>query len=156
MTTMAWTTVLREPKVAAEAAELQEVVLERRDGPNLVLGSEARHERRERALALVGRLIADWDMFRGASPIAGLEHELPWMAELPPEQRQEFTNEFARILRSAAELKKIELITDCVEDWRATAAVYADPVLRERLRAPLEGGYGARIPRPVTDVEARR
>jgi PHD/YefM family antitoxin component YafN of YafNO toxin-antitoxin module len=144
-TTLAWTTVQRDPKTAATAAEVQDVVLERRDAPNLVLGSEERYNQHRETLRLVGRLYQDWAAAQ--EPLVALQRELPWLGELPPAQQEEFATDFYRTLQSAADLSKLELIAQCLGDWKATAAIYADPTLRDALRAPLSGSGGP-VPRP--------
>jgi hypothetical protein len=146
MTTMAWTTVQREPRVAAEAAERQDLILERRDAGNLVLGTEVRRRRQAVVLVLAGHLLRGW---AEQEPMEqALNDEFPWLIELPEDQRALFRAELVATMLSAAELEQPERIADLVADWKATAAVWADPLLREQLRGALVGGYGEPVAPP--------
>ena len=148
MASIPWTTVQRDPKMAAEAAEAADVVLNRRDAPDLVLGLASRKDEQVAALDAVGRLMAELVSSADRPRVErSLAHQFGWMSLLPPDRRTEFVDEFITTVRGAAELNRLELIAHCLSGWRATAEIYADPELRERLMAALSGA-GQVISRP--------
>lgn len=146
MATMAWTKVQREPKIVAEAAEQQDVILVRRDAENLVLGTELRRRRQAYVLVVAGHLMRSWA--EQASLNEAITREFPWLVEMPEELRVQFRSELLEVTLSAAELDQSERIADLIADWKATAAVYTDPELRNQLSRPLAGGYGKALARP--------
>lgn len=53
-----------------------------------------------------------------------------------------FVEEFTRAIEIAAQLNRWEVMDQVLHEWRATAAIYADPSLSARLTGPFEEDYG--------------
>ncbi|PRW64515.1 DUF6247 family protein [Actinopolyspora mortivallis] len=72
-----------------------------------------------------------------------LEETFPWTDVLPEEERQRFATEFTRTFETAAELERWNVLAQTIREWRATAAVHADPDLHRTLSEPVEEDHGA-------------
>lgn len=113
--------LLRRPKEVTDDVEDGDVLLRRRDEPDLRLSRADRE-----ALA---------DAF-------------PWLEFLPATDRRVFLDEFTRVVTAAAAVDNYEPLTRLVHEWRATAEVHADPRLARRLRRSLEAA-GDRVAPPA-------
>ena len=77
-----------------------------------------------------------------------VERELPWVADLPEDDRRLFAEEMAQLLAEAAQTDNFEEVEQTLREWRATSEIYLDPELAKRLRGP-RSANGERVPRPV-------
>lgn len=59
--------------------------------------------------------------------------EYPWLDQLPQEALPEFAAEFVRAGQAAADLGRSEVLAQILREWKATAAIYTDPDLVDRL-----------------------
>lgn len=80
--------------------------------------------------------------------MAALTEEFPWLSLLPAEELPQFIADFTRSAQIAAEVGQWSVLAQTVREWKATAAVYADPSLLRRLTEPLTEDYGP-VPTPV-------
>jgi hypothetical protein len=145
-----WSELQTDPKkVAAIADQDGGVRVIRRDGANLILTREDRVEQSEAGAVFAARamrqlaqmmLQEDFDGF-----VAALIREFPWIAQLPPEDIRGFIKDFVKALLAAAELMHWQIVEQVVREWKATAAIYADPGLAKRLSTPIADDLG-----PVT------
>ena len=78
--------------------------------------------------------------------------EFPWISVLPSEDIGEFVKDFIRAAGAAAELGQWSVLSQTIREWRATAAVYAEPGLADKLRRPVTDDHGPVRP-PVEPVE---
>ena len=69
---------------------------------------------------------------------------------MPKEEQALFVTEFVRAFQASAEIGQWTLLAQTVREWRATAAVYADPGLVEQLPGPVGDDLGA-VPDPTED-----
>ena len=69
--------------------------------------------------------------------IEALSEEFPWLILLPSAELPQFVADFTRSARISAELGQWSVLAETVREWRATAAVYAEPGLLAQLTAPL-------------------
>ena len=78
----------------------------------------------------------------GVSPADVLREEFPWVDLLPEVERRAFAVDFVRAVGASAELGRWSVLAQVLVEWKATAAVYADPALVEELIRPLESDLG--------------
>lgn len=76
---------------------------------------------------------------------AGRFDEWGWLASLSEAELSAFTSEFVRVVRESATRDDWSAIEQLLVEWKATAAILADPELRIHLTGPIEGDFG-----PVT------
>ncbi len=142
------TTFLRDPHSVVEAVEHRDVVLRRRGGPALRLSLESRSQQGGEGVALLSRLLGDVLAGPARGPLlAALEAELAWTALLPEPEREAFLADFVRTARAAADVGVLSPLVAVLAEWKATAALHADPALAADLRRPLPGDGGP-VPAP--------
>lgn len=147
--TIPYSAFLRGPGAVLPSVEDGDVVLERRDGGDLVLTAGARFEARREGMALATRILrhlARTDPARAAELVG---EELPWLRWLPDEDRAACVGELLADLAAGADTGSLEPFGRSLAAWRATAEVWADPELARRLLAE-RAGDGAEINRPST------
>jgi hypothetical protein len=76
-----------------------------------------------------------------------LREEFPWVDLLPEADRRTFAVDFVRAVGASAELGRWSVLAQVLVEWKATAAVYAEPALTEELTRPLEADLGP-VPAP--------
>ena len=81
---------------------------------------------------------------------AALVDEFPWADVLPEQDRVQFVTDFVRAFQASAEMGQWTSLAQTVREWKATAAVHADPELVEQLSSPLNDDFGA-VPDPTED-----
>ncbi len=144
-----WSELQRDPKSVAALADAGDVRVRRRDGASLLLIREDRADAAGEGAFAAVRALRNVLVH---SPIdvatAALAEEFPWLDLLPPTELAQFVADFTRAAMSAAELSQWSVLARTVREWKATAAVYADPALLHQLTAPLEEDHGA-VPVPV-------
>ena len=69
------------------------------------------------------------------------------MELLPDRDRRQFVADFVRAVSASAELGRWSVLEQVLVEWKATAAVHADPTLVEELARPLDQDLG-RVPAP--------
>lgn len=148
MTEHPFSDLLRSPNVVVSDLERGDVVLRRRDAPDLRLTLAGRDEDRSAAFAMVGRTLRN---LAAHSPDAlgdAVSSEFPWTSLLPPADLEEFLAEFTRSIMAASEIDSFAAVGQLLHEWRATAAVHSDRELAARLSAELRG-EGDAVPQPA-------
>lgn len=140
--------LLRRPKEVTDDLEAGDVLLRRRDEPDLRLSRADREAHRVEAFAAMGRAFRNLAVHSPAALTDALAEALPWIEFLPASDRRLFLDEFTRVVTAAAAVDNYEPLTQIVREWRATAEVHADPKLARRLRRPLEAA-GDRVAAPT-------
>ncbi|MEU0539269.1 hypothetical protein ABZ319_05305 [Nocardia sp. NPDC005978] len=159
VTEVQWSELQRDPKQVALLADQGTVRVRRRDGAPLLLIRE------DRAQATSDGSIAAARALRNV--LSHLPHdiaaralldEFPWVDVMPADAQAEFVRDFARAFQASAELGEWSVLAHMMHEWRATAAIMADPALAEQLSRPIEGDFDAGpVPEPVgEDVDARQ
>ncbi|MDP9404036.1 MAG: DUF6247 family protein [Actinomycetota bacterium] len=138
VTERSFSDLLRHPKDVAADVEDGDVVLRRRDEPDLWLSSVEREAGRAEAFAAVARALRNLAVHSPAALGDALGEAFPWMEFLPAADRRLFVEEFSRVVTAAAELDNVAPLSQLLREWRATAEVHADPKLGRRLRRSLE------------------
>jgi hypothetical protein len=76
-----------------------------------------------------------------------LVEEFPWMDLLPAAERGRFVADFVRAVGASAELGRWSVLAQVLVEWKATAAIHADPALVTELTSPLDDDLGP-VPAP--------
>lgn len=139
--------LLRRPKDVTDDVESGDVVLRRRDEPDLRLTRADREASRADTFTAIGRALRNLAVHHPAALGAALADAFPWMEFLPAVERHAFLDEYSRIVAAAAALDSYEPLSQLVQEWRATAEVHADPKLARRLQRAADA-EGAPVARP--------
>lgn len=139
--------LLRRPKEVTTDVEDGDVLLRRRDEPDLRLSRADRHADRAAAFAALGRALRNLAVNEPKALEKSLGDAFPWLEFLPARDRSAFVDEFSRVLLASADLDNYAPLGQLVREWRATAELHVDPDLAHRLARPLEA-VGDRIERP--------
>jgi hypothetical protein len=141
--------LLRHPNDVAADLDTGDVLLRRRDEPDLLLGLAERDAERAamfRALAVTFRSLAT--RMPSALEEAVLD-AFAWTEFLPLKDRHAFLEEFSRTLIASADMDTYERLVRVVREWRATAEVHAQPSLAKRLRRSVTVVDGGSVSVPV-------
>lgn len=130
--------LLRKPKEVTDDVEQGDVLLRRRDEPDLRLSRADREAQRADTFAAIGRALRNLAVHSPAAFADALGEALPWIEFLPFADRRLFLDEFSRVVVAAGALDDYEALSQLVLEWRATAEVHADPKLARRLRRAAE------------------
>jgi hypothetical protein len=140
--------LLRHPKDVADDLADGDVVLRRRDEPDLWLSRADREMERSQAFSAVARALRNLATHSPGAVAQALPEVFPWVDFLPAADRRRFADEFSRTVIAAAELENLSPLTQLLREWRATAEVHADPKLARRLRRPI-GAAGGPVTAPA-------
>ena len=130
--------LLRHPKDVAGDLEEGDVVLRRRDEPDLWLSRADREAERSEAFAAVTRTFRNLAVHSPEALAEALGESFSWTEFLPVADRRAFVEEFSRVVTAAAEFDNVAPLSQLLREWRATAEVHADPRLARRLRRKVE------------------
>jgi len=149
ITEVSFTDLLRDPKPVVAAAEKSRVRIRRRDGLDLVLGLADADESVALHTAAIARLLAAFAAEMSEDEIShALLEGLAWTEWLPPRSRSEFAHDLIRAISQAGDLESFVPIQQTMREWKATATIYTDPYLAERLQKPIAKPLGRRVSKP--------
>jgi hypothetical protein len=131
--------LLRHPGDVTGELDFGDVLLRRRDEPDLRLTRADREDIRASAFDTVARALRALAKQHPAVLIDVLGDVFAWVEFLPVNDRTEFANEFARVAAAGSDFDNYAPLMQLVSEWRATAEIYADPDLAQRLRQPIIG-----------------
>jgi hypothetical protein len=142
-----FTDFLRNPNSVTRRLEEGDVILRRRGDVDLRLSVASRANSENRVIELLSRVIGG--MLRDQAARRSLVESSPiaWAQFLPVDAREQFYIELFACVEGAAEIGTFAPVARLLDEWQATAAIYADPDLSQRLRAPLPGDGGT-VARP--------
>ena len=142
-TEVQWSELQRDPKAVAALTDEGDVRVRRRDGAALLLTREDRAAATAQGAVTAARavrtLLAHLPPEQAA---AALIEEFPWVDILPETDRIQFVTDFVRAFQASAEIGQWTILSQTITEWKATAAVHADPVLVEQLARPLADDFG--------------
>ncbi|HEY9482128.1 MAG TPA: hypothetical protein VIR00_04145 [Micromonosporaceae bacterium] len=132
-----WSDLARDPGRAGDLVESNgEVIVKRRGQPDLALVRADRHNDWRGFMADTAQLLRNFITRNGVDAAAESIVDLyAWTEFLPIAERKTFVNEYVRILRATADVGVPSAIARFINEWRATAAIYADPHLLAILTA---------------------
>ena len=144
-----FTDFLRNPRAITDRVADGDVILHRRDDEDLVLTTAARASAEASSIAVLsGLIVSALEDDEVRSRIAR-RSPLPWTHFLPDTERQRFFTELFDCVLGGIELKTMVPVARLLDEWRATAAVYADPDLAGRLNRHVVADVGP-VHRPST------
>jgi hypothetical protein len=145
-----FTDFLRNPRAVTDRVAYANVVLRRRNDEDLVLTTAARASAEAESLEVVSQLIVGALEDTAVRGRIADRAPLPWTRFLPEGERARFYEELFACVIGSLEIKSMVPVARLLDEWRATAAVHADPDLAARMRLPLEadGGQVARLSGP--------
>lgn len=151
VTEVQWSELQRDPKEVAKLADAGAVRVRRRDGAPLLLVQEDRAQAANQGAISAARAVRGiFDHLSPEAATTALRSEFPWMDVLPTQSIPRFVEDFVRAFAAASELGQWTLLEQTVQEWRSTAAIYADPTLSEQLSGPIEGDFGP-VPTPMEE-----
>jgi hypothetical protein len=130
--------LLRHPKEVTEDLEDSDILLRRRDEPDVRLTLADREAGRASAFVALSRTLRNLAVYNPEALAGALAEAFPWLEFLPPGDRQLFVDEFSRVIAASAELDNYAALSQLLGEWRDTAEVHADPRLSRRLKRPLQ------------------
>jgi hypothetical protein len=130
--------LLRHPREVTGDLENSDVLLRRRDEPDLRLTLADRDAARADAFAALGRTMRNLAVHNPKVLANALDDAFAWLEFLPPADRRAFVEDFSRVLVASAELDNYAPVSQLVAEWRDTAEIHADPRLARRLKLPLQ------------------
>ncbi len=139
--------LLRRPKEVTRDLDEGDVLLRRRDEPDLRLMRADRDAERAAAFAALSRTLRNLAVHSPEILGNALGDAFPWLEFLSSRDRRLFVEEFSRIVVAAAAVANYAPLGQLVREWRATAEIHADPELAGRLQHSLEAD-GDRIEQP--------
>lgn len=141
--------LLRKPKEVADDVDTSDVLLRRRDEPDLRLTRADRENQRAVTFAAIGRALRNLAVQNPAALASALEDAFPWVEFLPAADRKLFADEFSRVVTAGASLDDYEVVSQLIHEWRATAEIHAEKRLARTLRRAV-----AATGRPVAPPKA--
>ncbi len=143
-----WSSFQRDAKRVADQAADSDILLQRRDGPDLVIGTAERREELVESVDVLTRLLAS--VIHEATLLRRLADPavLPWLEFLPEDDRELFAVEFVTTTAAAIDLGTLSPVSTLLHEWKNTALVHADPRLAAAMRRD-HPGTGETVPRPV-------
>lgn len=142
-TEVQWSELQRDPRSVAALADEGDVRVRRRDGAALLLMREDRALSASEGSVSAARALRN--VLAYLPPAAAAEallDEFPWVDVLPADEQAQFVHDFARAFQASAELGQWSILGQTIREWRSTATIHADPVLREQLAGPVDGDFG--------------
>lgn len=139
--------LLRNPKEVTADVDTADVLLRRRDEPDLRLSRADREADRNAAFTSLTRALRDLATHRPDVLAEALHDAFPWLELLPAEERTRFVGEFWSMAAAAGSVESFAPLAQLLTEWRSTAEIYAQPALFEALITPIDG-EGDRVPRP--------
>ncbi len=157
MPTRQWSEAARSPRdVAAVAEAAGWVRLERRGEVPFVLVREDRLEESQQGLEAIARLLGLLlDRVSSKTAASLIEKIFSWTRFLSVEGRAEFVREYIETFTACNELQVWAPLGQLIHEWKATAAIAADPELVKALREPIDTDFGPVPPPEGLDAEAR-
>jgi hypothetical protein len=135
------TNFLRNSGSVLSDVEQWDVIVKRRDGPDLYISLDTRESLVRDVLGLLARLlvVASSDpktLKRLSDELPAL---LPWSSFLPADERRQLVADLVAKAAGCADLDMMEPLSRLLDGWRASAEIYANPDLLARIQSPSDG-----------------
>lgn len=141
--------LLRHPNDVAADLDAGDVLLRRRDEPNLRLTLADRDAERADVFRVLAMSFRNLAIHSPGVLDGAVSDAFSWSEFLPVKQRRMFLDEFSRTLIASAEMETYERLAQLVREWKAAAEIYAQPGLAKRLRAPVQLVDGGSVAAPT-------
>jgi hypothetical protein len=147
-TEVQWSELQRDPKGVAALADRGDVRVRRRDGvPLMLVREDSARSAADGALNAARALRSALAHLSAEDAADSLREEFPWVDLLPEVDRHRFAVDFVRAVGASAELGRWSVLAQVLVEWKATAAIHADPALVEELTRSLDDDLGP-VPAP--------
>jgi hypothetical protein len=134
-TVLQWSDLARNPRRIAEIVDRDgEARIERRGDEQLVLIEARRYDAAVEHLETLTRLVRSLVLTESIE--VAVKETFPWTGALPAHERRKFFAEFAETFEMCKSLDVWVPLEQMLVEWKATAAIYADPELAAALRGP--------------------
>jgi hypothetical protein len=133
-----WSDLARDPTRVAELTDRGDVRVKRRDGADLLLTREDRAASVDEGILAAARTLRRTFELAPEAVEKILHGEYPWLDQLPKGALTEFAGDFVRASQAAADLGRWEVLAQTLREWKATAAIYAEPGLAEKLTGAID------------------
>lgn len=137
-TEVQWSELQRDPKGVAALADQGVVRVRRRDGEPLLLIKEEEANGSAQGAIAAARTLRNIVVHHREATVEALRAEYAWLDLLPKEDQAQFATDFIRAVQLASDLGRWSGLDQTIYEWRATAEVYGNPELLERLTRPLD------------------
>ena len=143
---------LRQPKeVVADLAQ-HDVVLRRRNAPDLYLSLAASDISRAKTIECLARLLCKIGADSPEAMDDAIEAAFPWVEFLSTDGRREFADELTHTILASASVESFSLVEQTLLEWQNTAEILSDPELTALLTTPITVTDGRRVlPPPPVD-----
>ncbi|MEV6767694.1 hypothetical protein AB0N05_03580 [Nocardia sp. NPDC051030] len=142
--------LLHKPAVTAgRLDQVRALRLRRRDAGDLALMRVEQLDAEGAVVDFTARLLAGLVRRLGAGAVREvLPDAVPWVTFLPDADVDVFVRELVEVAQGAAALENLAPLATLLTQWRNTAEIHADPVLRALVTRVPEGDLG---PVPIPD-----
>ena len=134
-----YSTFLRAPGQVLPDLEDGDVLLERRDEADIVIVRQERYLAAQFGMHTATQVLRNFIKEDPEHTAELVAEQMPWLEWLPAHERLDCVNELLTNLAAGADTGTFEPFSRCVNEWRHTAEVWADPELAERLRSRFRG-----------------
>jgi hypothetical protein len=151
-----WSDLARNPRQIADIVERDgEARIERRGDEQLILLEARRYDQAIAHLETLTKLVRSLLLTRSIE--VAVKEAFPWSGALPATGREEFFAEFVETFEMCKGLDVWKPLDQMLTEWKATAAIHADPELREALARPMvvDEDLGPVLPPELPDAETR-
>ena len=138
-TEVQWSELQRDPKSVAALADAGDVRVRRRDGVPLLLVREDRASASAEGAVTAARALRNaLSHLSHVGMFESLTDEFPWVGLLQDGDQRQFVVDFVRAVQTSAELGQWHVLSQVLVEWKATAAIRADPALAAELSRPID------------------
>lgn len=143
---------LRQPKEVVANLAQHDVVLRRRNAPDLYLSLAASDISRAKTIECLARLLRKISADSPEAMDHAIEAAFPWVEFLSADGRREFAEELTRTILASASVESFDRVELLIDSWQNTAEILCDPELTALLTTPITVTDGRRvIPPPAVD-----
>lgn len=134
---MPWSEFLRSSGAGLAAVADHDLVLERRDGPDLLVTEARREDAARRTLGTLAETLTRALASEALAKItvATMGDSLPWMRALPTGDQRQFMTELVEKASQASSLGDYAMLDVLLSQWENTALVHANPELLAKITA---------------------
>jgi len=146
--TMPWSEFLRASGAGLATVAERDLVLQRRDGPDLLVTEARREDAARQTLGALAETLAQALRQKDLSEIviAAMRDAMPWIRALPEGDQGLFMEQLVEKASQASSLGDYGMLDVLLSQWSNTALVHANPALLAKLAADPDSGEP--VPRP--------
>ena len=143
---------LRQPKEVVADLAHHDVVLRRRNAPDLYLSLAARDTSRTRTIECLARLLCKIAADSPETIDSAVATAFPWVEFLSPGELRSFAEDLTQTTLASASIENFEPVELIIDSWQNTAEILSDPELTALLTTPITVTDGRRVlPPPPVD-----